>query len=319
MTPAVSVVVATFNYGRFLSTALDSALGQTFGDLEVIVIDDGSTDATEAVVAPYLSDSRLRYERTEHLGQPAAKNVGIGLARAPLLAFLDADDVWLPTKLEQQIQLFEADTALGVAYSRRLLIDEWGRDLEYEQPVLHRGNVLEQLFRDNFVCFSSSVIRRQVFEQVGLFDTTLALAIDYDLWLRVALRYPFDFIDEPLVKYRTGHASLSRRTEERLTTVNRIIARFLDEYGGREELPPAVVRRARAETYYHMALEQRGRSRLAALPWLVRCLMLSPGYVLAWKGLATLPMPESWRRRLRIALGRPADWTVRQPVGAPLR
>src|SRR5262249_50775349 len=189
MKPAVSVVIATYNYGRYLAGALDSVLGQTFADLEVIVVDDGSSDDTAHVVSPYLLDPRVAYHRLDHRGQPAAKNFGIRLAHAPLIAFLDADDLWVPTKHEKQLALFESDAALGVVYSRRLLIDAEGRQLAYRQPVLYRGRVLEPMFRDNFVCFSSVVLRRAVFDEVGLFDEQLPLAIDYDLWLRVALRH----------------------------------------------------------------------------------------------------------------------------------
>jgi glycosyltransferase involved in cell wall biosynthesis len=314
MTPAVSVIVATYNYGHFLAGALESVLAQTFGDFEVIVINDGSTDDTAEVVVPYLSDPRVRYYRTHHLGQPAAKNVGIRFARAPLLAFLDADDLWLPRKLEKQMARFRADPALGVVYSRRRLIDAEGRELQYVQPPLHRGSVLEEIFQTNFICFSSAVVRRAVFEDVGPFDEDLALAIDYDLWLRVAMAYRFDYVDEALVKYRTGHGNLSSRLEERLATVDRIMRRFLDRRGGRFLVSPAVVRKARAELCYQMGLVRRGRSRLAALPCYVRALTFSPGHGLAWQGLASLPLPERVRRWCRRALGKPVDWSVRLPA-----
>jgi glycosyltransferase involved in cell wall biosynthesis len=113
MIPAVSVVVATYNYGRYLAGALESVLGQTFRDLEVIVVDDGSIDDTAEVVKPYLRDQRVRYERVDHVGQPAAKNIGIRSARARLIAFLDADDLWLPAKLEKQVALLETNPTLG--------------------------------------------------------------------------------------------------------------------------------------------------------------------------------------------------------------
>ena len=313
MNPAVSVVTATHNYGRFLRGAVESVLAQTFGDFELIVIDDGSTDATPRIVRPYLNDSRVRYLRTAHRGQAAAKNAGVELASAPLIAFLDGDDIWLPTKLERQVALFQADPDLGVVYARRWLIDEQGRHLEYEQPSLYRGLVLEALFRTNFVCFSSAVVRRSVLEESGAFDEGLALAIDYDLWLRVALRHRFDFVDEPLVEYRTGHASLSCRTEERLATVTRIMQRFLDDLGGRGMLDPTIIRRAQAETCYHIGLARRRSSRFAAVPWYLRALLLSPRYGLAWRGLASLPLPEAARRFLRRILGRPEDWSIRRP------
>jgi glycosyltransferase involved in cell wall biosynthesis len=310
MIPAVSVVIATYNYGRYLAGAVESALGQTFRDFEVIVVDDGSTDDTGEVIAPYLRDPRVRYERTDHVGQPAAKNNGIGLARGRLIAFLDADDVWLPEKLEKQVALLRADPAIGVVYCRRLLIDEQGRSLAFEQPVLHRGRVLEAMFRTNFVCFSSALVDRRVFMHVGLFDESLPLAIDYDLWLRVATWYSFDYVDEPLVQYRTGHASLSRRAEERLTVAFGIMRRFLTTEGGRRLLTPTVIRQATVETHYHMALARRNRSRLAALPAYFRCLLLTPTYGPAWRGLCALFLPEALRRRLRVACGQPADWSV---------
>jgi glycosyltransferase involved in cell wall biosynthesis len=317
MNPTVSVVIATYNYARYLRTALESVKRQTFPSFEVIVVDDGSTDPTPQVVRPFLADPRVRYHRTEHRGVAAAKNAGVRLAEAPLVAFLDADDVWMRTKLARQVALFRADPELGVAYTRRWLIDEQGRRLEYEQPPLFRGRVLGELFRTNFVCFSSAMVRRAALDGAGPFDEGLALAVDYELWLRVALRSRFDYVDEPLVEYRTGHANLSSRTEERLATVLGIMRRFLDEQGGREVLDPAAIRFAEAETCYHIGLARRPVSRVAALPWYLRALFLAPGYGPAWRGLLSLPLPEAARRLLRRALGRPVDWTVRRPVAEP--
>jgi glycosyltransferase involved in cell wall biosynthesis len=311
MTPAVSVVVATYNYGRYLAGALESALGQTFSDLEVIVVDDGSTDDTAQVAARFTSDPRVSYVRTEHVGQPGAKNIGIRRARAPLVAFLDADDVWMPDKLERQLPLFESAARPAVVFSERIQIDAEGRPLVSPQPSFPRGQVLAEIFLDNFICFSSVVVRRDVFESAGVFDESLALAIDYDLWLRVATRYSFDYVAAPLVKYRVGHPNLSSRVEERLLTVLRIMERFLDECGGRRLLSPARVRRAYAQTYCHLALYAGGRSRWAAFGWLLRALGQCPAHYAAWHGLVSVPLPEQVRRWLRRALGRPLDWKVR--------
>jgi glycosyltransferase involved in cell wall biosynthesis len=311
MTPTISVCTTTWNAARFLPETLASVLAQTFTDFEVIIVDDGSTDRTPEVIAPYLADQRMRYYRYEHMGPGAARNLALRLARASLIAFLDADDLWLPHKLERQLELLRSDPGLGVVYTRRLLIDELGRELQYHQPPLYRGEVMAELFRNNFVCFSSALVRRAVFGKVGIFDEDLPLAVDYDFWLRVASAYRFDYVDEPLVKYRTGHSSLSSRAEERLVTVDHIMTRFLNLHGGRNILKPTVIRRARAETYYHLSLLRRQRSRLAALPLLVRSLLASPGYWPAWQGLFSLPLPEAVRRCLRRILGRPVDWSVR--------
>jgi glycosyltransferase involved in cell wall biosynthesis len=313
MSPTISVIIATYNHDRFLGEAIASVLSGTFADFELIVVDDGSSDATSEVILPFLADRRVRYYRIPHQGLSAARNLGIRFAQAPLVAFLDADDLWLPEKLERQRALFRRDPGLGVVYSRRLRIDADGTPIDYQEPPHFRGNILEEIFRRNFVCFSSTVVRAAVFRKVGLFDEDLPLAMDYDLWLRVARMYRFDYVDEPLVKYRTGHDSLSRRLEERLAMVEGIMRRFLERQGGRRLVKPAVVREARAELYYHMSVLRRQRSRLSALPWIVRSLTLCPGYGLAWKGLAALPLPETVRRWVRRALGRPVNWTDHLP------
>jgi glycosyltransferase involved in cell wall biosynthesis len=306
--------VASHNYGRYLAGALASVLGQTEGNLEAIVVDDGSSDETASVVAPFLGDGRMRFYRTAHRGQSAAKNLGIRMARAPLLAFLDADDLWMSDKLESQLRVLASDPEVGVIYTRRLLIDGNGKLLPYEQPPLHRGMVLQAMFRTNFVCFSSALVRRAVLERVGPFDESFGLAIDYDLWLRVAATYRFDYVDAPLVKYRTGHANLSRRLDERLATVDRIMTRFLDERGGRAAIGRRRARRAFAEIYCHRGLLRRQHSRLAALPWYLRALATCPSFGLGWRGLVSLPFPETLRRCFRRLLGRPVDWSVREPL-----
>jgi glycosyltransferase involved in cell wall biosynthesis len=315
MTPEVSVVIPSYNYGRYIGGALASVLAQTVTNFEVIVVDDQSTDDTLAVVQSYLGDSRVQLHPIEHSGVAAAKNTGIRLGRAPLIAFLDADDRWLPTKLERQLALFEADPELGVGYTRRWLINDHGQRLEYDQPTLYRGHILEEIFHTNFVCQSSAVVRRDVFEEVGFFDERYPPVEDYDLWLRIARWFRFDYVDEPLVEYRVGHASLSTRYGDRLLVALEIMNRFLHEHGGRDLIRPSVVRQARAETYFHLSLAKRQQAPLSALRYNLQGLAHSPSYLPAWKGLASLPVPERGRRLIRRLLGRPVDWE-RRPVAS---
>ena len=312
--PAVSVVLPTYNYARFLPGALDSVLAQTFTDFEVLVIDDGSTDGTAEVVRPYLADPRVHYRRVANGGPSRARNLGIGLARAPLIAFLDADDQWLPTKLDKQLALFRRDPSLGVVYTRRRLVDEEGYELEWREPALHRGNVLEALFTANFVCLTSCLVSRRVFATVGLFDEALRQSEDYDLWLRVAERFRFDYVDEPLVHYRVGHASISRHMDERFRTVMVILGRFL-ERRRLAPLPRARVRAKLTSLYAEFGLKLRDRSRLRALGWYARSLWVNPVYGPAWTGLGSLFLPERARRLVRRALGRPEDWRMPRRVG----
>jgi glycosyltransferase involved in cell wall biosynthesis len=316
MTPAVSVIVPTYNYARFLPAALDSALGQTFRDFEALVIDDGSTDDTPEVVRPYLADPRVRYHRVANGGPARARNVGLGLARAPLVAFLDADDLWLPAKLERQVALFRRDPGLGLVYTRRRLMDEEGCDLDCGEPAPHRGDVLRALLACNFLCLATCMLRREVFTAVGTFDETLKQSEDFDLWLRIAERYRFDYVDEQLVRYRVGHASISRHVEERLRTVVLILRRFQERRGRQAPLPRALLRSKLAGVYSDFALQLRDRSRWRALSCYARALWTCPGHGPAWLGVGSLFLPERARRLLRRALGRPVDWRVRRRARA---
>jgi glycosyltransferase involved in cell wall biosynthesis len=306
VTPAVSAVIATYNQARFLPAALDSVLGQTLTDLEVIVVDDGSTDETPQVLARYRSDPRIRVERIVNSGPAAARNHGWRRARAPLVAFLDSDDVWLPEKLERQRERFAANSALAVVYARRLLLDGAGRERPYDHPPLFRGAVLPQLFLTNFICLSSAVVRREALEQSGGFDERIKSASceDYDLWLHLARDHPFDYVDEALVLYRTDGQPAPSRSEARLRTALTVMRRFLNEGGGRERLDRRLVRRAWAETYAHLGLFLRERSRLAALGSYGRSLTFAPNYALAWKGLASMLLPETVRCWARSSLRR---------------
>jgi len=269
MPPAVSVVVATRNYGRYVAGAVRSILDQTFADFEVIVIDDGSTDDTPDVLLPFLADPRVRYLRTDGLGQSRAKNLGILQARGPLVAFLDGDDEWLPTKLERQLPLF-ADPAVGVVYSRRTLVDAAGIDLPTPPASFARGHIYDTLLVQNPVCFSSVVVRKAVFEAVGMFDPALPLAIDYDLWLRVARHFAFEYVDDPLVRYRTGHANLSSRITERLTAVLAILRRSLVRRRNAETADPTAQAEAWSSTCRTMGYVLRENHPLAAAGWYAR-------------------------------------------------
>lgn len=221
----ISVIITSYNYGHFLQQAIDSVIDQTYADFELIIINDGSVDDTEAVVLSN-SDQRIRYYYQENLGQPKAKNKGIEFATGEFLAFLDADDVWLPDKLEKQINLF-SNLDVGVVYSRRKWITSVGSFVSGNERLLHRGWILDYIFVDNFVCFSSSVIRRSFLDKVGFFDENIPMGIDYDLWIRLASVCKFDFVDEPLVQYRIGHSNLSQNTIKRYECAQLIMRKNL--------------------------------------------------------------------------------------------
>lgn len=297
-TPTVSVVMAAKNYARFIREAIDSVFAQTVADWDLVVIDDGSRDDTEAVVRPYLIDRRVRYVRSDTLGVSRAKNLGLHLSTGEFVAYLDADDAWLPTKLERQLALFRATPALGVAFCGRRIVDAAGVECQPAPPPTpdQRGDVLTAVFRKNFVCFSSVVVRRTVFDHVGGFDAGLDLAVDYDLWLRVAAHYPFDFVPEPLVRYRTGHANLSRRLGDRVATALSIIARAVDRRGLRDRLSRRDIDDGCAATCETLGYVLRASEPAAAARWYWRSARLSRRPVAAARGL--LACAARWANQL---------------------
>jgi glycosyltransferase involved in cell wall biosynthesis len=308
MTPLVSVVMAAKNYARFLPQAVESVRAQTFADWELLIIDDGSSDATPEVARPFLSDPRVRYFRSDRLGQPRAKNLGIGLSRGSFVAFLDADDAWQPTKLEKQLALFRDRPDVGVVFCRRSLMDESGKLLAATpRAAMPRGRVLEPMFVQNFVCFSSAVVRRDVFAHVGRFDPQWDLAIDYDLWLRVAKHHGFDFVDEELVLYRTGHGNLSKKLADRVDTAMSIMHRAETRYRIGDEIPAAVIAEGYASTCRTIGYVMRSSEPLRAARWYLRALQWPARRWAAAKGLAASVLAFLRRER---TIGSPENATA---------
>jgi glycosyltransferase involved in cell wall biosynthesis len=207
-TRLVSVLVATYNYGRFIEESLHSAIAQTYRPLEIIVVDDGSTDDTRQRVARF--GDRVRYLRQDHSGVSAARNLGIQQSRGEYLAFLDADDVWSPHKVERSVAALRENPTAGVAYHWRAFADEAGRALPQVFAPTHQGDVLEELLRGSFIVSSSATARRVCVMRAGGFDVTLPRATDYDLFVRMALAGDrFVCVPEVLVRRRLHHDSLA--------------------------------------------------------------------------------------------------------------
>ena len=293
MTPTVSIVMAAKNYARFLPQAVRSVVDQTFADWELVIVDDGSTDHTPQAVRPFLTDPRVRYHRSDRLGQPRAKNLGYRLSRGDFVSYLDADDAWEPTKLEKQLALLRANPDVGVCYCDRLLMDEAGRVSENPSPTRGEGS-LQALFLNNTVCFSSVVVRRAVFDRVGGFDPELDLAIDYDLWLRVARHYQFAGVNEQLVLYRTGHGNLSKKLWDRVDTALQIMTRAERRSG--DELTKRVIAEGHSSTCNTLGYVMRPSEPLTALRWY--------GRGLAWGGEPARSVKGIVASVLRWASGR---------------
>ena len=206
-TPRVSVIIPTHNRRNLLCAAIDSVLAQTYPEIEIIVVDDGSTDDTTDAMAQYVG--RIVYLRQTNQGVAATRNAGIWAATGEYLTFLDDDDLMLPTKVERQVQLLASHPDAGLVHCRFHHVDRDGNVL-HKVGVLPQGHVLKPLLCRNFVWMGAPMVRRQCIEQVGLFDEHIpAACADWDMWLRIAQAgYPFACVQEPLGAYRVQQGSM---------------------------------------------------------------------------------------------------------------
>jgi glycosyltransferase involved in cell wall biosynthesis len=208
--PKVSVVIPAYNAMTYLPKTLDSVLQQTCTDFEVLIVNDGSTDEIAAWFAT-VTDDRVRLISQANQGLPGARNTGITEAKGEYIAFLDADDLWAPTKLEQQVQCLDAKPEVGLVYAWTLLIDRHGNSTGTVTAAQVEGNVWEKLLLGDVVgSGSAAMVRRSCFDRVGLFDRELTSIEDCDMWVRIAAEYPFAVIKEVLVYYRQHPSGMSR-------------------------------------------------------------------------------------------------------------
>jgi glycosyltransferase involved in cell wall biosynthesis len=236
----IDVVIPAFNAEKYIEKTLVSVALQ--GDLihSVIVVNDGSTDQTAHIVETFAkSHPKLGIQliNQENAGLANARNTGIRASmpesKAPFIALLDADDVWLSGKLEKQLNLFQAsqDPKLGLVYSSYELIDEKGVSIVGENLIVKpslRGEVYSSLLTGNFISGSGSgvLIRSAVFEEVGLFDETLKASEDWDMWIRIARKFHFDYVNESLVQIRMHSANMQKDFSRMLASELAMLNKF---------------------------------------------------------------------------------------------
>jgi len=207
----VTAIIVTYNRCQFLAEAIDSVLAQTFfiknpQDWELLIIDAGSTDQTELLVQPYLEDwPNLGFYRQPHRGVSAARNTGLSLAKGEFIAFLDSDDLWLPAKIEAQLSYLRAFPSAPFCLAEEIWIRRGKRVNQARKHQKSSGHILEKVLSLCLLSLSSALFRRQLFAELGQFDESLPVGEDYDLGIRIALRYPYYYLSSPLVVKRGGH------------------------------------------------------------------------------------------------------------------
>lgn len=230
MNGLVSVIIPSFNSSQYLKESIDSVLSQTYKKFEIVVVDDGSTDDVEEVVAPYISSGAIHFLKKENGGPAPARNLGIRNSSGELIAFLDADDVWKQDKLEEQLPLF-SDEKIALVYSDMEFFGAPFRFSRYSDMAggFYEGDVLYNLLKGNFIPNSSVVVRRKILEEVGLYneDPELFAVEDYDLWIKVATKYKIGFSPESLVKYRVHENQISRTKKRTYKALCRMYEKLL--------------------------------------------------------------------------------------------
>jgi glycosyltransferase involved in cell wall biosynthesis len=273
--PSVSVIIPTYNRRELVQMAIDSVLGQTYQDFELIVVDDGSSDGTDQALAKY--GNRIEYLYQENAGESAARQRGVEHAQGDLLAFLDSDDVWLPEKLNKQLNAFLTYPDIGYAYCWAYTIDSGGTRIPL--PPLGYGLSLReislgQLLENNLIVApgSSLVVERNVYNDVKGFDNTIQFAEDWDLCLRLAAKYRFVCVPIPLVEVRIHdrgwlqkRENLERMLNDHLCIIDRFIRSLARPTNGivQNSITSKANRYARV-AFEHLAYSEtnEGRARL---------------------------------------------------------
>jgi glycosyltransferase involved in cell wall biosynthesis len=259
--PKVTVILPTFNRARYVGEAMSSVLRQTMGDLELVVVDDGSTDATADAVAR-AGDARVRYLHQDHRGISAAMNAGIRAARGAYVARLDSDDVWLADMLEITCGVLDARPEIGLVYGQGQAMDRDGRPLSHLRGMQQRfpGETLRSMLYDDCTCNITVLVRRSCFDRIGLFDESLIANEDWDMWLRLARHASFAYVERVLARFRWHDENLTGLRSPHFDAVVETRTRPLDKIFAEADLPAEI--RAMKPVAYRNVYTFQGLRRL---------------------------------------------------------
>jgi glycosyltransferase involved in cell wall biosynthesis len=245
----VSVIIPTYDRAKFIAKAVDSALQQTYPDVEVIVVDDGSKDNTRHVLRGY--EGRIRYFYQENRGIAGARNRGIKEAKGKYIAFLDSDDIWVPEKLAAQVAILEKNPNIGIVYHKLIILNEKGEWLGTKPKEVYGRNFQELVAGMGDLPTSSVVTRSECFKKAGLFDESMDTMEDFEMWLRIAKEYEIYEIDKRALAfyYRHDQQITQDKIKVSLGLVNldkKILKTFKD-------IPTGVVSRRLAKNEYTLS------------------------------------------------------------------
>ena len=296
----VSVIIPVYKGAAFIAQSIDSVLAQSYPDIELIIVNDGSPDNSDAVIQPYLADPRVKYIEQQNAGVAAARNAGIRVASGEYIAVLDQDDLWLPDKLARQVEYLDEHPEIALVHSNIHFIDEAGEripDPEWAWVAPTCGQALPELVQRNSICTGTVLLRKRALEQTGLFRQELAPADDWDLWLRIAARHPIGFVDAVTACYRVHQGNESRNLLKMQEAEIRVVETFIHEHPG--AVGNAITRAKLFSLYSEAArlLERSGRYTEARGYWL-RAMRVQPVATTPYVALIWSALPTSQRRAL---------------------
>lgn len=255
----ISVVIPTYNYGKYIKCAIESVLKQTYKDFEIVVVDDGSTDNTKEILYQYFS--QIQYYHIQNSGPAHARNFGIENSKGKYIAFLDADDIWVNTKLEKQIEVFRKNKEVGMVFTEcevfkgnKVLKKKMGK------KKLMKGDLASNIFIFSGVATPTVMVKKKVFENLGKFEESLTCAEDDNMWIRIASNYEVVLIDESLVMVRKHNENITIDINLILDDVKKNIEYLCSKYGDRVKnkiLPKIRKKKSKiflARGYYHFSV-----------------------------------------------------------------
>ena len=230
--PLISVIIPSYNREHLIGRSIRSVLNQTYKEIEVIVVDDGSTDNTRDVVSSF-KDSRIRYIRHDNnRGGCIARNTGINASRGEYIAFQDSDDEWLPEKMEKQMHVFNSvPKYVGIVYSAFLRVKDCSASfIPSNKVTIKDGNLLNQLIKGNFISTQTTILRKTCFDKAGVFDKNLHRLQDWELFIRMSKYFEFKYISEPLVIVYHQKDSISSSKKAYFEAIILIVEKHLDSF-----------------------------------------------------------------------------------------
>ena len=288
-TPLVSVLIPTYNRADFILEAIDSVLAQDYPAVEILVVDDGSTDNTAELLQPYVESGRIRFFQQPNQGQSVARNLALKESRGEFICFLDSDNRWLPGKLKRELEVFAQYPDTDIVYGDDIQIDEQGREISRRNMRRYSGRITPYLFRDNCVSMNTTMVRRRCFDEMGGLEVGRRAADDYELWLRFSARYTFRYVPEFFAEYRVMADQISSNKDRRFASNEQILRNFQQRFP--EAMSPAEFRRGWSHFF-----TRKGRhyasigNRAQALKDYGRALAAWPLHRAPWRALAKLAL-----------------------------